>query len=853
MWKITFKGLLSRKRRLIATSTAVVLGVAFLAATLALGDTMRSGFDGLFTEANAGTGVVVRNRTEIGADDLSDRGTLDEALVDDIATVDGVDNAVPVFEGTGQIVAADGGDLGGDGPPAVATNWIDDPELNPYRLFDGRLPEPRAPGASREDPYEVVIDRGSANNGELAIGDRTAVKVPEPVDVEIVGLATFGSADSLGPSTYTAFSTEDAEALLSGPERVTSIRVSVEDGISQSELQRAVGAELPDQAEALTGAELTSEQMDGIQSDFLGMFEMILLAFAGVALLVASFSIHNTFSILVAQRTRESALLRAIGASRRQVLTSVVVEALAVGVVASGIGLAAGFGLAAGLKALMASFGIDLPVDGVILATDTVLVSVAVGVLVALLASVTPAVKASRVAPLAALQEVAVDRTATSRLRAVAGLLAAATGIVITVTATSTPDGALARAGLGALVTVIGAVVLGPVVARPAAAIIGAPVAMLRGQTGRLARRNAMRNPRRTAASASALMVGTAVVALFTTVGSSITASIEDTVDKNFGGDLVIMQESFSGAPIAPQATAAIDELPEVSSAVGLEQAVATVDGADVTPMATDPAKLEAIYNVDVSAGALTDVTPGRLAVSEKYADDHDLEVGSVLPMRFADGDSTELAVAAVYELRDTVGDLLMSGDDWAPHATQPGNVAVLIDLADGVDETTGEAAVATVADRFGTPEVQTRNEYIDSVGGEVEEMLTFVYALLGVAILIALMGIANTLSLSIHERTRELGLLRAVGQTRRQVRSAVRWESVIVAVFGTIGGLGVGTFLGWGLIRAIAAEEGFGVFDAPIMSLAMVLALAALAGVVAAVRPARRAGLDILGAISSE
>lgn len=314
------------------------------------------------------------------------------------------------------------------------------------------------------------------------------------------------------------------------------------------------------------------------------------------------------------------------------------------------------------------------------------------------------------------------------------------------------------------------------------------------------------------------------------------------------------MQESFSGAPIAPQATAAIDELPEVSSAVGLEQAVATVDGADVTPMATEPAKLDAIYNVDVSAGALTDVTPGRLAVSEKYADDHDLEVGSVLPMRFADGDTTELAVAAVYELRDTVGDLLMTGDDWAPHATQPGNVALLIDLADGVDETTGEAAVAAVADRVGTPEVQTRDEYIDSVGGEVEEMLTFVYALLGVAILIALMGIANTLSLSIHERTRELGLLRAVGQTRRQVRSAVRWESVIVAVFGTIGGLGVGTFLGWGLIRAIAAEEGFGVFDAPIMSLAMVLALAALAGVVAAVRPARRAaGLDILGAISSE
>ena len=332
--------------------------------------------------------------------------------------------------------------------------------------------------------------------------------------------------------------------------------MAAEDGVSGETLRDEITQLLPAHIEALTQSELTAEQEREIGDDFLDMFETILLAFAGIALVVATFSIHNTFSILVAQRTRESALLRAIGASRRQVVAAVAVEALVIGVVASAIGFGVGLGLAAGLKALMSSAGLGLPGSGLVIGVDTFVIAGLVGVLTTLVASMAPALKASRVAPLAALRDVAIDRSATSKVRAVAGLIVAALGAVVVVTATTAEDGAVARAGLGALAMLVGFVILGPVVARPSAAVLGAGASVTRGFTGRLARRNAMRNPRRIASSAAALMVGTAVVALFTTFGSSVKASIDDMVDDSFGGDLVIAQTDFSGAGIDPDLTA---------------------------------------------------------------------------------------------------------------------------------------------------------------------------------------------------------------------------------------------------------------------------------------------------------
>jgi putative ABC transport system permease protein len=840
-----FANLWSRKRRLAGAGIAVVLGVAFLAATMVLGATTKAGFAGTFTAANDGTDVVVRNATRMGSDESRMRGLVDESMVAEVAAVDGVEAAVPEVRGNAQLIGADGSPVGGDGPPTVAVNWIDDSELGSLTLVAGRAPD--AAG-------EVVVDRATADSAGLAIGDDTTVLIPEPVPVTVVGLATYGDTDQLGGVTYVAFDTATAQTLLTGGDtQLTGVLVRGAAGVDPDALAARIDATLPDGIEAITGAELTAEQQEDVESDFLGFFQTILLAFAGIAMVVAAFSIHNTFSILVAQRTRESALMRAIGASRRQVILSVAAEALVIGIVATAIGFAAGIGIAGALQAAMES-GLDLPGADLVIGSGAVIASVVIGVGTTLVASVGPALKVSRVPPLAALRDVAVDRSATSVWRALAGVTVAGAGAAALVTATSTPEDAMARAGLGSLALLIGAVVLGPVVARPAAALLGAAPAAVRGVTGRLARRNAMRNPRRTAASASALMVGTAVVGLFTTLAASIEASLDETVEENFAGDLIIVPEGFSGSLLSPDLAPAIDELPEVDAAVGTAFAPSEIGGSSVEVAATDAGALAAVFDVGVSSGSLDGFTDGDVAISERYAEGNDLGVGSTVPMTWVDGTTTMHAVTAVYHDRMTFGDVIVSAGALADHVAQDNVTVVLVDVADGADVDAAKADVGQVAARFGAPAPQDRDEYLDTVGEEIDQMLFFVYAMLGVAVLIALMGIANTLSLSIHDRRRELGLLRAVGQGRSQLRSSVRWESMIVALFGTIGGIGLGSVLGWGLVRALEAQEGFGTFALPVAPLAVVLGLAALAGVVAAVRPARRAAKsDILAAITAD
>ncbi len=427
MWKLTRRGLWSHKRRLISTSLAVVLGVAFLTATLTLGDTMRGGIDQLLEHGNAETDVIVRNATKYGSDDMVERGRLDGGLVAELAQLDGVAVAAPSIEGFAQIVGSDGDPIGGNGPPTLAGNWIDDPRLNPYQVVEGR-----APAAAGE----VVIDRRSARLGELEVGDHTTLRTPDPLDVEIVGIAKFGSVDGVAGASFVAFTNDQArDVLVGGADEVSSILLMGDDGISPEQLRSTVASALPSEAEALTGDEIIAETQDDIEADFLGFFETFLLMFAGVALLVATFSIHNTFSILVAQRTRESALVRAIGASRGQVLRSICAEGLAVGVVASGIGLGAGIGLGYGLRALIESFGVELPNAGLVVTTSTIVAALVVGIVVTFLASVTPAIKGSRVAPLAALRENAIDRSGASKWRAAFGALALGGGIALTITA----------------------------------------------------------------------------------------------------------------------------------------------------------------------------------------------------------------------------------------------------------------------------------------------------------------------------------------------------------------------------------------------------------------------------------
>ena len=849
MLNVTLKGIWAHKRRLVGTVLAVLLGVAFLAGTLVLGDTMRAGFDSLFTDANAGIDAVVRGDTEIGDEETAERGLLDLSLVDEISAIDGVAAAEPLIQRLGQLVDRDGDPVGGNGPPTIATSWVADDALNPWDVVEGR--EPRAPG-------EVVLSRGSADEANLEVGDSATVLTPTPVDVRIVGLTTLDGQDGLGAATFVAFTLEDAQRyLVAQPGKVTSIVVAAESGVSEDELVERLDSVLPATVEALSGATLTDEDNEEINDDFLGFFETFLLVFAGIALLVGSFSIYNTFSIIIAQRTRESALLRAIGASRAQVLASIAGEAVLLGLLASALGLAAGIGLAAGALQLMEAAGFDLPDAGLAVHTSTVVWAFAVGLSVTAAASIFPAVRASRVAPLAALRDVAVDRSGSSRWRALVGGALTALGTTMVVTsAVSDADSALRTAGLGATLTIVGVVTLGPVVAKPVTAVLGAPLQRLRRVTGRLAQQNAMRNPRRTAATASALMIGVAVVTLFTVFASSVKAAIDDEVDKSFGGDLVIASRDFSGAGLSPQLASDVDALPEVANATGWGLGAARIAGEEVDLTVVDPPKFAAIFDVGVVAGSMDDLAPSEIAVSEREASDKGWDIGTRLEVTFAaDGTTEVLTVGALYETTTSAGNFILPVDAWTPHASQPSDIVVMIDLADGVDEEAGRAAVQDVADRYYAPDVQDRDEYTDSVAGEIDVFLTVVYGMLALAIVIASMGIANTLSLSVHERTRELGLLRAVGQTRGQLRAMVRWESVIVALFGTLGGVAVGLFLGWAFVEVISRlEDVQAPYAVPVGQVLMVVGVGAAVGVVAGFRPARRAAkLDVLQAIAVE
>ncbi len=545
--RLSVSSLRAHKRRFAGTFTAVLLGVAFLAGTLVMGDTLRASFDTMFADAASGTDAVVRsaNVVTVSGEGEGTRQPVSTTLVKKIEQTSGVAAAAADIQGAGQLIATDGKPIGGQGPPTLAGNWIQDPELNPYELAVGR-----APSASGE----VVINRGTADRGGLKIGDTTVLRTPDPVRVTVVGLATFGGEDGMGQVTYTGMTQADAEKYLTPkPGEAADILVRAAPGTSQKELVDALTSVLPENTEAITGQASATENQNMISGAFLGLFTTLLRVFSGIVLLVATFSIHNTFAIVVAQRTRENALLRALGASRRQILGSTLVEAAVVGVIASAAGLAAGIGIAVGLQALFPAVGFPFPEGALVIRGVSLLLPLAVGVIVCLGSALLPAVRAGRTAPLAALRETAVDDSAASRIRTVTGVALLLTSVgAITTGILADPSVWLSAAG--AVLALAAFVVLGPVASSYAVRVLGAPLDRLRGVTGGLARRNALRSPRRTAATATALMIGVAVVSLFTVFGASLKATMNQTVDRSFAGDVAISAPAFGagGSGLSP-------------------------------------------------------------------------------------------------------------------------------------------------------------------------------------------------------------------------------------------------------------------------------------------------------------
>ncbi len=833
MFTIARRSITSHKRRFAGTFFAVFLGIAFLAGTLVFGDTARDSFSQIFTDGNAGTDVVVRGADSLGSEELAVRRPVPESLIDDIRAVPGVAAAEPSIEGMGQLVGADGTILGGDGPPTLAGNWIEDPELNPHRIVEGRAPQ---------EPHEAVIDGVTAEAGDLTIGSVTTLRTPAPIEVEIVGLSAFaGREDFAGPS-FTSLTLDHARSIFGGDGEIGTVRVRAADGTGEDELAGMLAPLLPDGVEVITATALTAEQNEDIGADFLGFFEMFLRIFSGIALLVATFSIYNTFSIILAQRSRESALLRAVGASRSQVLRSMAAESIVIGALASIAGIAAGVGLANLMKGFVSA-------EQLMVRPASLLTALVIGVVVTFVAGLFPAIKASGIAPVAALRETAAESTRVSWARVVFGGLLAVAGVaVIVVVGLGDGGNQLAAAGLGALGATVGMLVLGPVVARVAGRVIGSPVARFRGVSGELAQRNAMRNPKRTSSTATALMIGICVVTLFTVLAASVQASLDATLAGSFRGDLAIFNEGWSGVGLDPAMADDLAELDDVAVVASAESAAVTVAGEEMVVSVVDPVSVATVIDLDLRQGSFEALGDEAVAVSTAFADERNLVVGSPLPIGFVDGDVADLEVGAIYGMADLTGSVLMPTAVWEPHAGQRMHDMVLVGFADGVDTETGRNAVEAVAAAHGAGQVQNAAEYMETVAGELNQFLAIVYVLLALSIGIALMGIANTITLSLHERTSELGLLRAVGQTRSQLRRMVRWESVIISTFGTAGGIGLGMFLAWGLL---GSADGIGTFAAPVGRLALVLVVGAGVGIVAALRPAHRAArLDVLDAI---
>lgn len=848
--RISVNSLRAHKRRFAGTFTAVLLGVAFLTGTLVMGDTLRGSFDTMFASANGGTDAVVRSAgvVTVAGESQGTRRPVPTDLVSRIGKTPGVAAAVPNVQGTGQLVGSNGKPIGGQGPPTVAGNWIEDPELNPYRLAEGRAPERTG---------EVVINRGAAGKGGLKLGDRTVLRTPDPVRVTVVGLATFGGEDGMAQVTFTGMTRADAEKYLTPrPGEAASIQVRAGPGTSQRELVDALTPVLPQGIEAITGAESTQENQDMISGQFLNLFTTLLLVFSGIVLLVATFSIYNTFAIVIAQRTRENALLRALGASRRQVVGSTLVEAAVVAVAASTVGLLGGIGIAAGLQALFPLIGFPFPEGGLVIGGISMLLPLAVGIVVCLGSALMPALRAGRTAPLAALRETAVDHSAASKKRAYAGTAVALAGIGVTLTGVVAGP-SIWPAAAGAVLAMAAFVVLGPVASSLAVRILGRPLDGLRGVSGSLAKRNALRSPKRTAATATALMIGVAVVSLFTVFGASLKATMDQTVSRSFAGDVAVSVPAFGagGSGLSPKLAPAIAAQPEVENAVGLGKGVADVEGSGRELTVTDPARLGKAFDLGAVRGSLDGLGDTDLAVADTEAAKRGWTLGSTASLAFIDGTKQTFTVRAVFEQSELAGDYVITRAAWAPHRAQDSDRLIAVTFKDGVSTADGTAAVEKTAEAYGSPEVQTRDEYAQTAAGAIDMMLTLVYALLALAVVIALLGIANTLTLAIHERTRELGLLRAVGQTRSQLRAMVRWESVLVAAFGTTGGLALGGLLGWVLVKA---SEGAGdtafAFAVPPVQLLVVALVGLVAGAIAGWRPARRAArLDVLRAIATE
>ena len=833
MLRTTLRSLLARKLRLLLSGLAVVLGVAFVSGTFVLTDTLGKVFDDLFEDVNAGSSVAVRG---VPALEGGAPAPVEAALVDRVRDVDGVAEAVGRVIGYAELVV-DGEPISSGGP-SLGVDLQAGSVLETLTVRAGRAPV---------GPAEVAVDAATAARVGIDVGDQVQVALAEGLrDVTVTGTVGLGDTDGFAGAALTAFDLESAQAALGEPGTFQEIAVAGEEGVDDAELATRIGAVLPEAVEAVTAAQASAETSAEIKEG-LGFFTTALLVFAGISLFVGAFLIFNTFSMLVAQRAKELALLRALGASRRQVTGSVLVEALVVGLLASVLGFVLGIGVAVGLRGVLAALGIDLPEGDLVLAPRTLVVSLGVGVGVTAVAALLPARKAARVAPVEAMRDSGPAEERSLRKRGAAGAVLLVAGIVLLAVGLTQVE--LALVGLGAAVTFFGVATLSPLVARPVASVLAAPFARM-GVPGKLGRANAVRSPRRTSATAAALMIGLALVSAVSVLGASLKESVGAVVDRSFGADFVLTSSSFQG--FSPSVVDQLREAPELDSVLAVRSSELRVRDVTAGVTGLDPDAALDVLQIEVVEGDLDSLDDGALAVQDSVASALGLSVGDRVPVTWSETGDAELVIGAVYEENEFLSRLAVGEQVLADNTASDLLEAVGVNSAEGTSPADARRAVdAAVAD-LPTVTVEDRAEFVAGQRGQVDQLLNAVTVLLVLSVVIAVLGIVNTLALSVVERTRELGLLRAVGLQRRQLRRMIRVESVVIALYGALLGLVVGTGFGWALVRALR-DQGITEFSLPVGRLVLVVVAAALAGVLAAALPARRAArLDVLQAVAS-
>ena len=858
MIRVALKGLAGRKFRAVLTSLAIVLGVAMISGAYVLTDTIDKAFDAIFVDSYAGTDAVVSGR-EV---DITFEGEsaaappVPESLVETVRGVDGVDVAAgSVFDERARLIKPDGDAIETGGAPSLGFGIDTSPEFerfNPLNLLEGRWPA--ADG-------EVVIDSGTADDEEFSVGETIGVAGIGPArDFEIVGIARYGDVASLGSVTFALFDIPTAQRLFGKPGQVDAIQVAGEAGVAREELVGRIEGAIPPTASVQTGAEQAADDSGEIAT-FTSIIRYFLLSFAGIALFVGAFVIFNTLSITVAQRTREFATMRTIGASRRQVLSAVILEAFAIGLIASIIGLFLGLGLALGLNELFVALNLDLPQTDMVFALRTVIVSLVVGVLVTVFAGLAPALRATRVPPIAAVREgTELPRSALSRFAPyIAGVtvVIAVAALAYSMLADDIATGSrFLLMGVGCLALFIGVALFSPRLVKPLARVVGIPARRVGGVAGRLAERNAQRNPGRTAATAAALMIGIALVTFVAVLAQGVRVSNIDAIERQIGSDYVITsQDGYSEFVAAAGEAVADAEATELVTQIRQELGEVAGSGRNVTGL--ELGTVTEAYNFrweDGSDEVIRGLGSGGAIVPSDFAEEENLAVGDRVTLRSIDNRSGAFVVEGIYEgtpFYPLLGSISISQQAFDSLYDRPLNRFTLVNVPGDPTEA-HKARIEGSLTAFPDTRVFTRQEWIDKEEREINQFLSLLYVLLALSVIISLFGMVNTLVLSVFERTRELGMLRAVGMTRRQIRRMVRHESVITALIGAALGLPLGIFLAALSTQALSQYELQ--FAIPVRSLVVFTIVATLAGIAAAILPARRAArLDVLRALQYE